>query len=211
MEENTEYLYVVFSATPYRMGRMIRFVTREPYNHVAITTEKDLHRLYSFARRYYRTPLYGGFVTEEPYRYHHRGSNARICVCRIPISAEQKQLLSQRLEYMEENARRFIYNHLSALAAPVHLRIAVPDAYTCAEFTVSVLSDLGLPLCADRFYTIGQIFRTLEPYRIYSGVFPIPEEMPEGAVFFHPHPVPHPLYESARSIFALLRRKVHAW
>ena len=67
MDEETEYLYVVFSATPYRMGKLIRFVTREPYNHVAISTEASLTRMYSFARRFYRTPFYGGFVTEEPY------------------------------------------------------------------------------------------------------------------------------------------------
>ena len=47
MDEEAEYLYVVFSATPYRMGKLIRFVTREPYNHVAISTEASLPRMSS--------------------------------------------------------------------------------------------------------------------------------------------------------------------
>ena len=210
MDEEAEYLYVVFSATPYRMGKLIRFVTREPYNHVAISTEASLTRMYSFARRFYRTPFYGGFVTEEPYRYHHRSSVAQICVCRVPLSPEQSAHLSQRLRYMEENTQKYIYNHLSALAAPIHRRIPVSEAFTCAEFVVNVLSDLGLPFDRHRFYTIGQIYQVLESSRIYTGEFPLPTPMPDGSVFFERHPLPHPLYESARSIFALLQRKVHA-
>ncbi len=210
MEEKTKYLYVVFSATPYRMGKLIRFITREPYNHVAISTEKDLVRMYSFARRFYRTPLYGGFVTEEPYRYCQQSCVARVCICRIPITSEQHTLLSRRLRHMETNSRRFIYNHLSALAAPIHLRVQVPDAFTCAEFTVSVLSQLGLPFDPNRFYTIGQIFRILEPRRIYSGAFPLPPRMPEGTSYFNPRPLQHPLYESARSILALVYRRANA-
>lgn len=210
MAENNEYLYVVFSATPYRMGKLIRFVTREPFNHVAISTEENLSRMYSFARRFYRTPLYGGFVTEEPYRYCHRGRVARICVCRIPMSPAQSARLSGCLQHMEENACRFIYNHLSALTAPMHFRIPVRDAFTCAEFAVSILSELGLPFEAHRFYTIGHIYQVLESCQIYTGEFPLPSPMPDGAAFFTHHPLPRPLYESVRSIFSLLRRRVHA-
>ncbi|MGN0978699.1 MAG: hypothetical protein ACI4PH_11640, partial [Faecousia sp.] len=76
MQDNPKYLYVLFSATPYRMGYWIRRVTGEPYNHVAIATEETLRELYAFARKYYRAPFYGGFVREHPSRYHHNGVTA---------------------------------------------------------------------------------------------------------------------------------------
>ena len=80
--EQQKSLYVLFSATPYRMGKCIRFITGEPYNHVSIATEEDLRECYGFARRYYETPFYGGFVTERPSRYIHNGPAA------ISITAE---------------------------------------------------------------------------------------------------------------------------
>ena len=203
-----KYLYVLFSATPYRMGRMIRLVTGEPYNHVAIAMEEDLKELYAFARRYYHTPFYGGFVTEHPYRYHHNGSTAQIRLCRLPISDDQWQSLQQRLSHMRAHPSRYLYNHLSALMAPFHRKITVRDAFTCAEFTVSVLQALGLDFSSRKFYSIGDIAGKLEAYQIYSGDFPTPPE--ENSSFFDPHPIRHPIFASTRDFLALLWRKAMA-
>lgn len=205
MENSQKYLYVLFSATPYRMGHMIRFVTGEAYNHVAIAMEEDLKQIYAFARRYYHTPFYGGFVTERPCRYHHNGTTARICLYRLPISKEQWQALSLRLAEMHVNAEHYLYNHLSAAAAPFHRKVRVKDAYTCAEFTVSVLQELGYDFSPKRFYSIGDIAKKLENYRFYDGEFPVQPE--GGSSFFAPNPVRHPIYASARAFFALFWRK----
>ncbi len=200
-----KYLYVIFSATPYRMGRMIRAVTGEPYNHVSIATEGELTHLYAFARRYYRTPLYGGFVTEAPCRYHHNGETAQISLYRISLSEAQWSTLQHRLQDMEQRPQNYLYNHLSAAMAPLHCKISIPDAYTCAEFTVSILQELGFDFRADRFYTIGQIRKNLPGQEIYQGEFPAPAE--EDAAFFEPHPLRHPLYSVTRDILKLFWRK----
>lgn len=206
--EDQKYIYVLFSATPYRMGSMIRFVTGEPYNHVAIALEEDLSELYAFARRYYHTPFYGGFVTEYPYRYHHNGATAQVRICRIPVTEAQLDALRQRVQTMDAQSHRYLYNHLSALTAPIHRKVNVRDAYTCAEFVVSVLSSLRLDFDIRRFYTIGDIAEKLTPYHIYSGEFPVPPE--EDAAFFQPHPVRHPLYRSTRDLLRLFWRKAIA-
>ena len=44
MPDSQKYLYVLFSATPYRMGYWIRRVTGEPYNHVASAADGTLHQ-----------------------------------------------------------------------------------------------------------------------------------------------------------------------
>ncbi len=199
------YLYVLFSATPYRMGRCIRFVTGEPYNHVSIATGEDLTSIYSFARRYYRTPFYGGFVAEDPCRYHHNGKTANIRLYRLPLTSLQWQKLQDMLEDMKEHADRYLYNHLSAMVAPLHLKIRVRKAFTCAEFTVNVLSGLGFDFDPHRFYTIGDIAQRLSAYHIYTGDFP--ENHPQDTSFFHPHPVAHPLYASTRDLLRLFWRR----
>lgn len=208
MDAEQKNLYVLFSATPYRMGRMIRFVTREPYNHVAIALDADLNELYAFARRYYRTPFYGGFVTERSSRYHHNGTAANICLCRLPVTQTQWERLNQRLSHMCDHPNRYLYNHLSALAAPFHYKIDVRDAFTCAEFTVSVLQELGFGFSSWKFYSIGDIAKKLEIFRCYEGQFPVPPE--ENTGFFDPHPVRHPLFTSTRDILKLIWRKAIA-
>lgn len=208
MADDPKYLYVLFSATPYRMGRLIRFVTGEPYNHVSIATEDDLRECYGFARRYYHTPFYGGFVTEQPNRYHHNGSTAAVRLYRLPLTQRQWEKLHARLTCMQNHPERFLYNHLSALTAPLHRKVRVRDAFTCAEFVVSILSTLGFDFDANRFYTISGIAERLESYHIYTGEFPA--EPGEDSAFFQPHPIPHPIFASARSILALIWRKTTA-
>lgn len=205
MEKSGKYLYILFSATPYRMGKMIRFVTGEPYNHVSIAMDRDLRTLYTFARRYRNTPLYGGFVTEKPCRYHKNGVTAKICLCQIPITDAQQAHLSWRFAHMANEAERYIYNHLSALMAPFHRKIQVKDAYTCAEFTVSVLQELDMDFSGQRFYSIGQIAEKLAPYVVYTGDFPTPPE--ETGSFFQRQSLSRTWYLSVRDILALVWRK----
>lgn len=204
MQDNAKYLYVLFSATPYRMGYWIRKVTGEPYNHVAIATEETLSDLYAFARRYYHTPFYGGFVREHPSRYRHNGVTADIRLYRLPLTEHQWATLQSLLTKMRRRPEQYLYNHLSALTAPLHVKVRVRDAFTCAEFTVSVLSALGFDFDPNRFYTIGGIARRLEQYHIYTGSFPV--KAGSDPVFFHPHPVSHPLCASAMGFLTLLWR-----
>lgn len=200
-----KYLYVLFSATPYRIGQCIRLVTGEPYNHVSIATGEDLTSIYSFARRYYHTPFYGGFVSEDPCRYRHNGKTANVRLYRLPLSSKQWQLLQDMLEDMRQHADRYLYNHLSAMVAPLHLKIRVRKAFTCAEFTVNVLSRLGFDFDTNRFYTIGDIAERLSAYHIYTGIFP--GNAGKDTSFFHPHPVPHPLIASTRDLLRLFWRR----
>lgn len=203
--DEQKYLYVLFSATPYRIGRWIRFITGEPYNHVSIATGEDLTSIYSFARRYYHTPFYGGFVAEDPCRYRHNGRTSTIRLYRLPLTSKQWQRLQDMLEDMKQNADRYLYNHLSAIAAPLHLKVRVKKAFTCAEFTVNVLSTLGFDFYPNRFYTIGDIADRLGAYHIYTGDFPAGTG--KDTSFFHPHPVRHPLVASTRDLLRLFWRR----
>ena len=209
MEQKTEAVYVVMSATLGKMGIAIRWATRARFNHVSIACREDLRDMVSFARRYYRTPLYGGFVTEKPCRYHHNGVTADIRLYRLPLTQSQWQTLDTLLQGKRDHAERYLYNHLSALTAPLHIKIRVRDAFTCAEFAVKVLSALGFDFDPHKFYTLGAIARRLEPYHFYSGPFPVENE-PDSS-FFAPAPVPHPLLATSRSFLTLLWRKALSW
>ena len=187
------------------MGRFIRFVTGDPYNHVSIGTEEDMTNLYAFARRFYHTPFYGGFVKEHPCRYQHKGITAKAKIYRLPLTTRQWNQLQEILSSMRLEADRYIYNHLSALLAPLHIKVRVRKAYTCAEFAVSVLSKLGFDFNPRHFYTIGDISDRLESYHFYSGDFPVCDEIDPS--FYDPHPVAHPIAVSTRDVLRLFWRR----
>ncbi len=197
------YIYIVFSSTPNRMGKAIRTITGEPYNHASIALDKNLTRMYGFARRYYRTPLYGGFVRESLSRYHQKGQSSHICVCRLPITAEQYRQLDALLTGMFENREHYLYNHLSAAASLFRHRIKAKDAYTCIEFIVQILSNLGIPLDPDRYYSVCTILDMLRPYAVYNG--PI-EQGAHDRDFYTQKPIPYPILTTLRDMFKLLPR-----
>lgn len=199
-----KYIYVVFSNTPYRIGKLIRQVTHNRFNHVSISLDEEMRQMYSFARRYYRTPLLGGFVQETNSRFYPNGKQADIRLCRIPVTAQQAGDLSEQLSQMHQQREQYLYNHLSALGALVRQPIPVRDAYTCVEFCVEVLHGIGLPVTPGKFYSVDELAGLLDGYCIYSGPMPLPEDIDEE--YYDKEPVPYPSLYTLRDMFRLLPR-----
>lgn len=162
-------VYIVFSATPYRMGRVIRTVLHNTYNHVAIAFDEDLSTMYSFARFHVNAPLYGGFVSESLRRHFHGGSCSRIKVCRLEVGEENYARLRAFVSGMESSAHHYIYNTYSALLTPLHIRLLIRDSYTCAEFVGDALSIAGVEIPRGAFHSLKATERILEPCVIYEG------------------------------------------
>lgn len=199
-----QYIYVVFSSTPYKVGKLIRKITQEEFNHVSISMDRELSRMYSFARRYYRLPFYGGFVCESRSRYYINGKGTNICVCAIPVAPRRYIALCNLLRDMHGQSRSYIYNHLSALGAVIHKPIRARDAYTCVEFCIKILRDLGVQIQPDKYYSVGDIHSLLKPFMIYNGPMPVPDSY--DAAYYAEKPVPHPIYATLRDMFKLLPR-----
>lgn len=202
MEE--QYIYIVFSSTPYRIGKLIRSFTGETYNHVSIALDPELTKMYSFARRYYRTPFYGGFVRESLSRYHVNGVTTHVCVCRLPVTQLQHHALTDLLEGMDKNKENYPYNHLSAAAALFRRPVKVRDAYTCIEFCVRILHDLGIDLDPDKYYTVGEVAQLLHSYAIYTGPLQVSGEF--DYQYYADKPVTHPTRTTVSAFITLLKR-----
>ncbi len=170
-------IYVVFSSTPYKMGRFIRFVTHNRYNHVAVSLDPELRELYAFARRHRTTPFYGGFVRETATRYRARGRTAQIKVCALPVTEAQYLTAAERLSEMAANAKELRYNLISAMTSPLHIRVRITNAYTCVEFAADFLRfvDDGLDFEPKHTYAIRQLEQLLEGQTVYEGEFPTVE------------------------------------
>ena len=166
-----KFLYVVFSATPLKMGSMIRTVTKEKYNHVSISFDPNLKTLYSFARHYKNAPLYGGLVRETPARYKNNGKTADILVCALPIcETECREIKKEIKSLMESGACH--YNMFSAATSVLSRRVFIKNCYTCVEFVAHILSLVCPEIRKDGFYSVEDIRKILKDYEIYSGKFP---------------------------------------
>lgn len=199
-----KHIYIVFSATPYFIGRAIRVVTGEMYNHASIALDEKLERMYGFSRRYYEVPLYGGFVRESLSRYHVNGKSTYVSICKIPVTVEQYTHLEDLFTEMYARRDHYLYNHIFALGALFHRRILAKDAYTCVEFCVQILSSLGIDLDPKKYYSVCDVQRLLQDYEVYTGeMYPAAEY---DASYFARRPIPYPTSKTIHEIYKLLPR-----
>jgi hypothetical protein len=173
-QDYSEKIYLIFSITSTKIGKLIRTVTRYPYNHVSVALSPALPEIYSFARHYRKTPFYGGFVRESRLRYCNADGLAKIMICAIPVSQSQYEAASGFIKEVSENEKEYLYNIISAVFVPMRLRIFIDRAYTCLEFAVELLAHCGIEGAPDpnRFCSIQTLIEKYEKYKVYEGVFP---------------------------------------
>lgn len=136
-------IYIIFSKTDLKIGKMIRLVTQNEYNHTSVCLKEDLSRFYSFSRVYRNNPLIGGFVTESPCRYT-LSSRVRIKIVEIAVSDEKYELVREHILMMKDRGDEYVYNFFSAAVYPFGRSFSRNNAFTCAEFTHSILKIAGI-------------------------------------------------------------------
>lgn len=154
-------LYLMISRTGTGIGRMIRTVSRYPYNHVSLSLDPALRQWVSFARYAADIPLYGGFITESPERYLASGQDVQIRLFRLEIAESRAQRLEALFAQAGNRDFRLIYNTYDAIAAALGCRLPIPNAYTCLSFACAVLD---LP-CR----SIQELDSYLTPWLYYQG------------------------------------------
>ncbi|WP_426350101.1 hypothetical protein ACPWSR_02395 [Alloiococcus sp. CFN-8] len=157
-------IYIVFSETKTTMGKLIRRLTHNKYNHVSISTDRELSVMYSFGRYHINSPLAGGFIVENPARYLIMGEDVNIKVCQLALDELSYARFQKKLMAFVEDKHTKIYNSFSAISSLFHKRINIEDAYTCLDFTTSMLD-------IDGVYNIKELEYKLNRNVIYEGSF----------------------------------------
>lgn len=174
-----KYVYVAFSHTNTVMGKMIRFFIRNEYNHVSLSFDEELGTMYSFARYRINSPFAGGFVCERPERYLSGSKDARIKLCRLPVSDEEYARIRQEIVHFTGLKSEMLYNSINAVLSLLNKHIYIKNAYTCIEFVSSVLA-------MEDIRRLGQLEEELGRYQIYCGSisrFPHENETPDDVYF----------------------------
>lgn len=159
--ERTRPLYLMISQTGTGIGRMIRAVSRYPYNHVALSLDPDMKHWVSFARYAEDIPLYGGFITEPVERYLAVSQGVQVRIFRLEIGESQAQRLEALFAQAGNRDFRLIYNTYDAIVSVLGWKLPIPNAYTCLSFACAVL---GL-----KCRSIRELDRFLAPRLYYQG------------------------------------------
>ena len=162
-------IFIVFSATPYKMGKFIRFFTKAKFNHVSVSFDRDLFNAYTFARRYIDTPFFGGFIKDSPARYFYKNQPADVTVCKTEVDDGVFENMKAVCEKMYAEHEEYLYNFFSAVSYVFGRRIFIDKAYTCVEFAAYILSFADSEINKDGFYTVDGLFEVLKDRAVYSG------------------------------------------
>lgn len=210
---NNNYIYVAFLTSPTKIGKTIRYITKNKYNHVTLSFEKNLRTMYSFARYNVNTPLIGGFVEESSLRYYYfKKSDIPVKICKIPLTTRKLQEVMDYIASMEKNSKQYIYNLLSFAAAPLHRKILVDKSFTCHEFVYNVLYNCGIvtSININKYFTILDLENALEKYVVYEGNLEKPVDSNDWGndLFCSRKSVPKVLTGSLKHCGSLIKRTI---
>lgn len=164
-------VYVVFSSTPYKIGKFVRMFTGEFYNHVSVMFDDKMLEAYSFGRNHVDTAFYGGIIKDSVSRYTKNGVSAYVSVCKISVDDEAYFNALHTARAMYENKEKYVYNLFSAAVSVFHKRIFIENSFTCVEFCAYLLSMMTDKIAKNGFYSVESLYEIFKEFSVYKGEF----------------------------------------
>ncbi len=135
-----ENIYIILSATPTIIGKLIRTLTKEPFNHSSISLTENWSEMYSFARYKVSNPLVGGFIREYPQRLSlGKDKKVYIEVYKIQVSEEQYRKIKTFIYNIRDDKEKYIYNSITTFCLLIGSKFNVYKADICSDFVVKSL------------------------------------------------------------------------
>ena len=139
-----KYIYLFLTRTGTRVADVIGAITGDRFAHASVALDRELHELYSFARRGIHNPLRSGFEKEDI----HRGIFAIFgdCYCnlfRIPVSDEVYERMENTLHEMFRNKYDYRYNFVGLFSCAFGIPTNMRHRYTCSQFVSWILETSG--------------------------------------------------------------------
>lgn len=168
------YIYILITRTPTVVGKVIRRVLDNRYNHMSVCTEKDLSKIYSFGRISVKNFIVGGPLKESYYTLS-LGSNSdvELCVMRIPVTKYQYDRVQYFINSVFYDSDGYIYNLPDAIGTVFKRRIRVNKCYTCIEFCREALlfANIRAAHLLEHANNLDCVRRQLKRFIVYEGKY----------------------------------------
>jgi len=124
------------------LSSLIRNYTNDPYNHISISFDPELRKMYSFGRKYENSPWLGGFIKEDvnsKILYY-----ANTTIYELEITNQQYVRLKLDLNYFNQEKENLQYNFFGLLALALDIPLKRSNAYFCSEFIATLFVRAGI-------------------------------------------------------------------
>ena len=124
------------------LSSVIGMVTNERYNHISLSLDKELNKVYSFGRKKPNNPLIGGFVKEDTTSDFL--SRASCQVFELEVTDEQYEQIEKNIHFFENHMDLYSYNSLGLIPAALNIPLVRPHNFFCSEFVSHILIETGV-------------------------------------------------------------------
>lgn len=133
-------IYLLLTRSDTYISKTIGLATSDKYTHISISFEKSLEPLYSFARKYKRTPLPAGIRHEALYTGFYEKCNHIPCALyELKVDNKTYEKAKKYVNEMIENADDYRYNILGLILCRMNIAYDRKSYYFCSEFVSEVL------------------------------------------------------------------------
>ena len=138
-------IYIVLSQSGSMLSKCMKMVTRDKFNHVSLSLDPKLNRMYSFARRNAKSPFPAGFVVEgREIGSFARFKDAEICVYEMDVSDQQYLSIKRQIYGFIHDSSDLKYNYLGLIYAIVNRDKMRKNRFYCSQFVKNVLIEAGV-------------------------------------------------------------------
>jgi len=164
-------IYLVLSQTGTVLSKTIKMITNKEYNHISLSLDDSLERMYSFGRKNPDNPFVGVFVVEGINKGTFlKFSNTKCRVIKIDVSDDQYDCLCSNIGDMLVNRDKYRYNLLGLCLAAFHICLRFDNKFYCSEFVRYILglSDIDVSMIPDIAHPTD--FMNMDNNIIYEGL-----------------------------------------
>lgn len=134
-------IYVILTQTGTVPARIIKFITKAPYNHTSITSDEGLYEIYSFCRKFKMSPLPAGFVNETEVGVFEMFKNVPCEVYGFDVTEEQFNKYQELIEHFKSKSKAYSYNVLGLLALAFGIQIHRKNHFICSQWVAKILTE----------------------------------------------------------------------
>ncbi len=133
-------IYIVLSQTGSAVSKFLKIFTKDKYNHVSISLDKNLDEMCSFGRYYAYFPFWGGLVQESTrLGTLKRFKNTESLIIEFSASEENIDAIRRQINEMFASKRKYRYNMIGVFMAKFGKNKKRKFRYYCSEFVKEVL------------------------------------------------------------------------
>lgn len=137
-------VYILLTRTDTLFARLLHGVGGNKYTHASLALDRDLVRMYSFARRYEPFMLPGGFIRENIHAgVFGRCGGADSLLLELPVSRATYEAIERQMTVMASAGSCWDYDVLGLALAGLGIPHVRPGKYFCSQFVADVLERTG--------------------------------------------------------------------